>query len=513
MLNDNQEEKVNLLYSATDSVLKTVKLSISGLTDLLNNDEKIYKILAERFVEISEILANKLSDCLKDCNFANDTLFELSFKTFKKYLKKEDFSQNIVIVQDIFETNYKKLRIASGELNKVCSAILKFIYEFLKCLQTLISSTISEEAMFAAYNSSNEYRDKDKHIILISKSLEKFCPDKYKLLQKSGVMSRTFDKNASMYRYSVFNFDDSGKIIIDSHSYTQGIIKNCYFISALRSLSNNPNATKYLRNCFDKMTDDDLKFAKEKTSNEKLNKEFTIGFYDIDFDDLSIDELTHLGLMNKSESKLKCKPTKVYYKIRCKDLTAARIESKGSELWPLLLEHACGNHLVHLSKELDKIKKRLPFKHKCVTSSTSQFPEVAEVVGKNQMLVKYADNMYNSVALATLTGKDVVVEPITTDKLLSRLLALDKTIMTVFKGRETDSGEKRLSTKYEDPITRKEFMLFSGHAVSVKDIRAIQGQWVVELHDTMNSIGNDGIFNLILDDFLKEFDNIVTVKA
>ena len=29
----------------------------------------------------------------------------------------------------------------------------------------------------------------------------------------------------------------------------------------------------------------------------------------------------------------------------------------------------------------------------------------------------------------------------------------------------------------------------------------------------MNSIGNDGIFNLILDDFLKEFDNIVTVKA
>ena len=165
MLNDNQEEKVNLLYSATDSVLKTVKLSISGLTDLLNNDEKIYKILAERFVEISEILANKLSDCLKDCNFANDTLFELSFKTFKKYLKKENFSQNIVIVQDIFETNYKKLRIASGELNKVCSAILKFIYEFLKCLQTLISSTISEEAMFAAYNSSNEYRDKDKHMI------------------------------------------------------------------------------------------------------------------------------------------------------------------------------------------------------------------------------------------------------------------------------------------------------------------------------------------------------------
>lgn len=178
------------------------------------------------------------------------------------------------------------------------------------------------------------------------------------------------------------------------------------------------------------------------------------------------------------------------------------------------MEHAWGNHLVHLSKELDKIKKRLPFKHKCVTSSTSQFPEVAEVVGKNQMLVKYADNMYNSVALATLTGKNVVVEPITTDKLLSRLLALkDKTIMTVFKGRETDFGEKRSSTKYEDPINRKEFMLFSGHAVSAKDIRAIQGQWVVELHDTMNSIGNDGIFNLTLDDFSKEFDNIVTVKA
>lgn len=343
MLNDNQEEKVNLLYSATDSVLKTIKFSISGLTDLLNNNEKIYKILAERFIEISEILANnKLSDCLKDCNFANDTLFELSFKTFKKYLKKEDFSQNIVIVQNIFETNYKKLGSASSELNKVCSAILKFIYEFLKCLQTLISSTISEEAMFVAYNSSNEYRDKDKHMVLISKSLEKFCPDRYKLLQKSGVMGRTFDKNANMYRYSVFNFDDSGKIIIDAHSYTQGIIKNCYFISALRSLSNNPNATKYLRNCFDKMTDDDLKFAKEKISNEKLNKEFTIEFYDIDFDDLSIDELTHLGLMNKSESKLKCKPTKVYYKIRCKDLTAAGIESKGSELWPLIIGTCLG---------------------------------------------------------------------------------------------------------------------------------------------------------------------------
>ena len=515
VLDDAQQSAVNSLYSAADNVLSIVESNMSGLISLLKQDDKFTKILAERFAKISDILAsNNFFVCLKECNFAGDGLFMLSLKTLERNLKRGNSSQSIEFVKNVLETNYKKLKHAQNDLSKIGGAILKFTYEFLKCVQTLISSSISEKVLFVAYNNSGEYGDKDKHMKLVSESLKRFCPDKYNLLQKSGVLGRAFDDNTDMGNYSIFKFDNSGKIVVDSRSYTQGIIKNCYFISALRSLSNNPNAVKYLRNCFDKMTDDDLKFANEKTSSEKLNKKFIIGFYDVDFDDLSVDELEHLGLMNKSKSELKCKSTKVYYEVSCKDLMASGIEHKGEELWPLLLEHAWGNHLVHVSQELDRIKDRLPFKHKRVMDAKSSFPEVAEVVGKDQMLSMYANNMYNSIALATLTGKNVLVEPIKSTKLLSRLLDLkNKTIMTVFKGRETDSGEKRSSTKYVDPVTNKTFMLFSGHAVSVKDIRAVKGQWIVELHDTMNSIGNNGIFNLTLEDFTKEFDNIVTAKA
>ena len=516
VLNEDQNNAVESLYEEADRILIIVK-NDTNLTSLLKDDDKLLQTLAKRFDFLFNILCkSKLYNCLNECEFVENLNFRLAIDTLKRDLKT---ANSLEFLENVLEVNYKKLKQDKNKLVRFEGMVLKFTLNFLKAMQLQISSILSS-TVISTVISADEYSNKDKDLKLVSDSLKKFCPDKYNLLVKNGVFGSAFIDTDQISKMSVFNYDDSGNIIIDSKCYTQGIIKNCYFIAALRSLSNNPNAVKYLRNCFDKMTDDDLKFTDEKTSQEKMNKKFIIGFFNIDFDSLSVDELQHLGLMNKTSAKIKCTSNKTYYEVRCKDLLAAGIEPKGNELWPLLLENAWGRHLVNISTQLEKIKDRLPFKYKHITDTDSQFPQVAEVIGDNNVVSLYAHNMYTSMALATLTGKSVSVKPIDPSEnfsdreLLNKLGSLkDKRIMTVFKGRKNNSGEDRSSTKCTDAITGKTFMLFSGHAVSVKDLRAVKGRWIVELHDTMNSIGDNGVFHLTLEDFKEEFDNIVTAKA
>ena len=155
VLDDAQQSAVNSLYSAADNVLSIVESNMSGLISLLKQDDKFTKILAERFAKISDILAsNNFFVCLKECNFAGDGLFMLSLKTLERNLKRGNSSQSIEFVKNVLETNYKKLKHAQNDLSKIGGAILKFTYEFLKCVQTLISSSISEKVLFVAYNNS-----------------------------------------------------------------------------------------------------------------------------------------------------------------------------------------------------------------------------------------------------------------------------------------------------------------------------------------------------------------------
>lgn len=323
-----------------------------------------------------------------------------------------------------------------------------------------------------------------------------------------------FEEEEEITKFQVFNFNDSGKIKVDSKSFTQGIVKNCYFISALRSLANNLKGVQCLRNCFDRMSDDDLKFSNEKTAKEKLNKVFTIGFYDIDFDDLSVDDLQHLGTMSKKSMVLKCKKKKSYYNVKCSDLVAAGIENKGNELWPLLIEHAWGMYLVHTSKNLGKRKRLLPFKYKAVTDHEDYFPEVASKTGDYTLISRYAENMYNSIAIASLTGKDTKILSIDLSKgnayeqyAIKLQKIINKKVVTTFKDRTKDSK------KFKDMISGKEFMLFSGHAVAIKDCFAKEGELIIEFHDTMNSVGENGIFHLSVKDFMDQFNNVASAAA
>ncbi len=218
-----------------------------------------------------------------------------------------------------------------------------------------------------------------------------------------------------------------------------------------------------------------------------------------------------LGSMNKSQSVLRCKPSKHYYKVSCKDLVASGIERKGTELWPLMIEHAWGIHLNHECKELSKKQNILPM-HWGAPKGSCPFPEVKGITGSETLIAKYAEGIYNSIAMATLTGETVKVEPVPLDKdsTLKYLSSLKgKSIINVFKGRKDNAEAERKSSKYTDPETGKNFMVFSGHAISVIDVYAKGGTWIVKLHDTMNSVGDKGIFHLSLDDFNKEFDNII----
>ena len=518
-LNDAQQSAVNSLYSAADNVLTIVKSNTSDLTSLLKDDDKLAKTLAERFKKINDILLdNQFFSCLEKCNFSDNMEFTLSVKTLKRNFQSADSSKTIGFVKNVLETNYKKLKKSNDNLVKMEGNLLKFVYDFISCIQSSISSMLYSGEVLAAIQSFSEsdYPDKKKHGQIISHRVQQLCPDKFKLISERGVLGPQFSEGDSeqLSKLSVFNYDASGKkIVIDSKSFNQGSIKNCYFISALKSLSNNPNAVKYLRNCFDKMTDDDLKFAKEKTTKERLDKVFTIGFYNVDFGDLSIDELQHLGSMNKNGSVIKSDGSKTYYKVSCKDLHAVGIEPHGTEIWPLLIEHAWGHHLVNMSKELGKLKSKLPFSYVQVTDPTNPFPKIQNTLGKNNIVSAFADNMYDSIALVTLTGRETKVVPVKFDdgsdcsKLISKLKSLSgNKLLTVFK------SDKNPNTSYIDPITGKKVYAFSGHSVSVKDVICKEGEWIVEMNDTMTTVGDKGVFHLKFEDFKKEYAHSVETE-
>ena len=130
------------------------------------------------------------------------------------------------------------------------------------------------------------------------KRLAEYWPEYWRVLSTYGTFGQKLDTE-NISKLKIFNYTDSGELKVDSTSYTQGCVKNCYFMATLKTLSHTPGAQKCLRNCFDKMTDDDLRFKNEKSVEERLNKKLTVGFYRIDFDDMCINTLKYLGTRAK----------------------------------------------------------------------------------------------------------------------------------------------------------------------------------------------------------------------